>query len=171
MLAVITGANELEDEDPLEEYLEAPIQTMMTNPLKYWHNALINGTANAALTHMALDVLSIPGKVPSWSSRCALISIPPIATSVDAERAFSHGQLTVSQLCHSLSEQTVHTSTVLGSWAHYPELVPEADAVTLLKVKGKGNKTAAVDTSLAQSDRAPAAGKGDVITLSDSESN
>lgn len=61
MLASITGADELEDKDALEEYLEAPIRMKKTDPLKFWNNALVNGTANAALARMALDVLSIPG--------------------------------------------------------------------------------------------------------------
>ena len=61
MLAELTGLNELEEEDPLEEYLEAPIRATQTDLLKFWHNALVNGTTNANLAHMALDVLSIPG--------------------------------------------------------------------------------------------------------------
>ena len=62
MLAALTGSNELEEEDPLEEYLDAPIRTTKTDPLKFWHNALVNGTADSNLTRMALDILSIPGE-------------------------------------------------------------------------------------------------------------
>lgn len=62
MLASLTGADELKDEDALKEYLEAPICTKRTDPLKFWNNALANGTANAALAQMALNILSIPGK-------------------------------------------------------------------------------------------------------------
>ena len=62
MLVSLTGADELKDEDAFEEYLEAPIRTKHTDPLKFWNNALANGTANSALAQMALDVLSIPGK-------------------------------------------------------------------------------------------------------------
>ncbi|KAI0363102.1 hypothetical protein BV20DRAFT_910630, partial [Pilatotrama ljubarskyi] len=54
-------------------------------------------------------------------------------TSTDAERAFSSGHLTVSRLRHSLSDESVRTGTVLGSWCEFPELVPEEEVVALLK--------------------------------------
>ncbi|KAI1787695.1 hypothetical protein LXA43DRAFT_1064176 [Ganoderma leucocontextum] len=59
MLTSITGADELEQEDALEEYLEVPIRTTQTDPLKFWNNTRINGTAHPALAQMALDILSI----------------------------------------------------------------------------------------------------------------
>ena len=68
-----------------------------------------------------------------------------IATSVEAERAFSRGRLTVSRLRHSLSDASVRASTLLGSWASIPALVPETDVITLIRelsdrrrAKGKG---------------------------------
>ena len=64
MLAAIMGANKFEEEDALEEFLDAPIWTKHTDPLKYWNNVLVNGTVNPALARMALDILSIPGKLP-----------------------------------------------------------------------------------------------------------
>lgn len=66
-----------------------------------------------------------------------LLMVPLIATSTDAERAFSRGHLTVSRLRHSLSEESVRASTVLGSWANIPGLVPEAEIVELLKQNGR----------------------------------
>ena len=84
---------------------------------------------------------------------------------MDAERAFSRGRLTVSRLRHSLSDQTVRASTVLGSWARYPELVPEADAVALLREKGKGKGK----DSSTPADHVPSEGARAVITLSDTE--
>ncbi|PIL32937.1 hypothetical protein GSI_05055 [Ganoderma sinense ZZ0214-1] len=93
---------------------------------------------------MALDVLSMP------------------ATSMDAERAFLRGRLTVSRLRHSLSDQSVRASTVLGSWARYSELVPEADAIELLRRKEKGKGKVVPD-----SDKAPSNESAGVITLSD----
>ncbi|PIL29554.1 hypothetical protein GSI_08362 [Ganoderma sinense ZZ0214-1] len=120
MLASLTGADELEEEDTLEEYLEAPLRTKQTDPLKYWHNALVNGTANPGLAQMALDILSIP-------------------------------------------DQSVRASTVLGSWARYSDLVPEAEAVELLRSKEKGKRkvaAAASDATVSEPGR-------DVITLSD----
>ncbi|KAM5539154.1 hypothetical protein V8D89_007184 [Ganoderma adspersum] len=100
MLAAITGADELE-EDALEEYLNMPTRMKKTDPLKFWNNALVNGTANAALAHMALDVLLIP------------------------------------------------TSTVLGSWARYPKLVPEGKAIEFLQCKEKGKGPTVVTSSQA----------------------
>ena len=47
------------------------------------------------------------------------------ATSTESERAFSRGRITVSRLRHSLSDESVRASTVLGSWARIPGLVPE----------------------------------------------
>ena len=72
-----------------------------------------------------------------------IVMLDWLATSMDAERAFSHGRLTVSRLRHSLSDDTVRTSTVLSSWARYPDLVPEGDDMDLLrrKEKGKGKDT------------------------------
>ncbi|KAI1786258.1 hypothetical protein LXA43DRAFT_871987, partial [Ganoderma leucocontextum] len=55
------------------------------------------------------------------------------ATSTDAERAFSHGGLTVSRLRHSLGDASIRASALLGSWARVHGLVAEADAVELLK--------------------------------------
>lgn len=56
-----------------------------------------------------------------------------IAASTDAERAFSRGGLTVSKYRHSLTDESVRASTLLGSWANIPELVPEGDAIAKLK--------------------------------------
>lgn len=81
---------------------------------------------------------------------------------MDAKHAFSRGRLTVSQLHHSLSDQTVRASTVLGSWAHYPELVPEGDATELLRRKEKGKGAAMAPSSQASETNA--------IVLSSSES-
>ena len=56
-----------------------------------------------------------------------------LGTSTDAERAFSSGRLTVSRLRHSLSDESVRASTVLGSWVRIPNLVSEGDMVSLLR--------------------------------------
>lgn len=58
-----------------------------------------------------------------------------VATSTDSERSFSRGRLTVSRLRHSLSDESVRTGTVLGSWSNYPELVPETEIINLLAEK------------------------------------
>ena len=66
------------------------------------------------------------------SCRC-LSQLYVVATSVEAEHAFSRGRLTVSRLRHSLSDASVRASTLLGSWASIPALVPETDVVNLIR--------------------------------------
>ncbi|KAF8577616.1 hypothetical protein K439DRAFT_1305243, partial [Ramaria rubella] len=51
------------------------------------------------------------------------------ATSTDTERAFSGGGLTVSRMCHSLSDQSTRAATVLASWAAVEGMVPEGDII------------------------------------------
>ncbi|EIW54275.1 uncharacterized protein TRAVEDRAFT_51986 [Trametes versicolor FP-101664 SS1] len=59
------------------------------------------------------------------------LSIP--VASTDAECAFLRGGLTVSKYRHSLTDESIRTSTLLGSWANIPELVPEGNAIAKLK--------------------------------------
>ncbi|OJT02035.1 hypothetical protein TRAPUB_7505, partial [Trametes pubescens] len=124
--------------DALEVYLQAPPQPDIEDPLAYWNVVLKTG--NTHLAQMALDFLSIP------------------STSTDAERAFSRGHLTVSRLRHSLSEESVRASTVLGSWANIPGLVPEAEIVELLKQNTR--RPRAADTNV------PTAGPSAAATTS-----
>jgi hypothetical protein len=62
------------------------------------------------------------------------------ATSTDAERAFSHGGLTVSKMRHSLSDESVRAATVLGSWCSLAGAIPREEFVTSLRDKGKRSK-------------------------------
>lgn len=55
----------------------------------------------------------------------SLTQIPCLATSCDAEHAFSRGRLTVSRLRHSLADESVRANTLLGSWALLDGIVPE----------------------------------------------
>ncbi|KAI0709143.1 hypothetical protein C8Q76DRAFT_599357, partial [Earliella scabrosa] len=48
------------------------------------------------------------------------------AASVDIERGFSHGGLTVSKRRHNLSDESVRSATVLNAWSKVPGLLPEA---------------------------------------------
>lgn len=59
---------------------------------------------------------------------------------MDAERAFSRGRLTISHLRHSLADESVHTNTVLGSWARIADLLPEADLVEVIRQHSVGKK-------------------------------
>ena len=65
----------------------------------------------------------------------------PQATSVDAERAFSRGCLTVSCLRHSLNDASVRANTVLGSWARIPGLVAEDEMIEMLANKKGRQRT------------------------------
>ena len=78
-----------------------------------------------------------------------------LATSTDVERAFSSGRLTVSQLRHSLSDETIRAGTLLGSWARIPGIVDEWLAASLIKENMSG-KTAVPK---------------EVITINDSDDN
>lgn len=46
----------------MEAYLEAPPLSTVKDPLAYWSAAQKSGSEDLALTRMALDFLSIPGK-------------------------------------------------------------------------------------------------------------
>ena len=43
-----------------------------------------------------------------------------LASSVDAERAFSSGRLQISHLQHSMNSQTFRAQMAVGSWAQSP---------------------------------------------------
>ncbi|KAI1788246.1 hypothetical protein LXA43DRAFT_894916, partial [Ganoderma leucocontextum] len=49
-----------------------------------------------------------------------------VATSTDAERAFSRGGLTISRLRHSLNDASVRASALLASWSTIPRPRPAA---------------------------------------------
>ena len=56
---------------------------------------------------------------------------PYIATSVDAERAFSAGRLTINHLQHNMSSETFEAKMAVGSWYGTP-LLPEISDVTAI---------------------------------------
>jgi hypothetical protein len=64
-----------------------------------------------------------------------------LASSVDAERAFSGGRLQVNHLQHGVSSQTFKAQMAVGSWYNTP-LMNDLGAVTSIMrtkmVKGKG---------------------------------
>ena len=60
---------------------------------------------------MAIDYLSAP------------------TSSVDAERAFSHGALTVTHRRHMLSDMSTRNSIVLGTWLRETNLVPKDELI------------------------------------------
>ncbi|KAF8593507.1 hypothetical protein BDV93DRAFT_447964, partial [Ceratobasidium sp. AG-I] len=50
------------------------------------------------------------------------------ATSVDAERAFSAGRLTINHLQHNMSSRTFQAKMAVGSWYNTP-LLPDISSV------------------------------------------
>ncbi|KAF8591399.1 hypothetical protein K439DRAFT_1327195, partial [Ramaria rubella] len=57
------------------------------------------------------------------------------ATSMDVEQAFSAGHLTVSRMCHSLSDESTRAATVLSSWVMVEGLIPQAEIIEAFKEK------------------------------------
>ena len=62
-----------------------------------------------------------------------------LASSADAERAFSRGGLAVSKLRHALGDESVRAATVVASWAKsgIPQLLPEAQLIEFVKDKSR----------------------------------
>lgn len=70
------------------------------------------------------------------------LTVSQIATSVDTERAFSRGGLTVSKRRHALSDKSTRAASVLSSWATVPDVVPEKEIIQVFKDKSKRGKKA-----------------------------
>jgi len=62
------------------------------------------------------------------------------ATSTDVERAFSRGGLTVSKMCHSLSDESIRAASVLGAWCDLPGAVPRDEIMAVFKEKSRRPK-------------------------------
>jgi hypothetical protein len=71
-------------------------------------------------------------------------------SSTDIKRGFSRGGLTVTKLCHNLSDKSTHAATVVHSWSNIEGLIPEQDIIKLFQDKSKRQK-----------------GSSDVITVDD----
>ncbi|KIM75182.1 hypothetical protein PILCRDRAFT_79225 [Piloderma croceum F 1598] len=89
--------------DPIDDWLNSPPITSVTDGLQWWTTMAASGHP---LSAMGLDFLSIP------------------ATSTDVERAFSRGGLTVSKMCHFLSDESTRAASILGAWCDLPVAVP-----------------------------------------------
>jgi hypothetical protein len=60
--------------------------------------------------------------------------------STDIEHSFSCGGLTVSKMCHSLVDRSVHAATLVGSWVAFPGLIPQEKLIQTFNDKGKWPK-------------------------------
>ncbi|KAJ7067474.1 hypothetical protein C8F01DRAFT_1079564 [Mycena amicta] len=72
----------------------------------------------------------------TWRYRASWGATLDPATSVNVERAFSHGSGMVTKRCHALSAETMHVNAPVTAW-HGEELVPESKALEKLAQKKK----------------------------------
>ena len=121
--------------DAMEEWLASPVISTSIDPITYWSGML---TAGHQLAQMALDFLSIPG----INIFLSLLKYPHLilASSTDVERAFSAGGLTVSKFRHSLSDESIRASSVLGSWFSLDGAIPCNEITQVFKDKHKRPK-------------------------------
>ena len=68
---------------------------------------------------MALDYLSIPSEVSSFSSWFLIESDITPATSVDVKHVFSHGCILLSHVHNQLSAQTICALMCVGIWSKF----------------------------------------------------
>jgi len=94
--------------------------------------------AGHPLAWMALDFLSAPGMC-MLQFKFMLTDTEP-ATSTDVERAFSHGGRTVSKTRHALSDESVRSATILGSWCTLSGAIPSKELVMTFNKKSKRPK-------------------------------
>jgi len=92
------------------------------------------------LAPIALDFLSAPGKNLIFSCYNDSDHHTILATSMDVEWAFSRGGLTVSKMCHSLSDESTRAATVLSSWCDFPPAIPHDEIIPTFRDKSKWPK-------------------------------
>ncbi len=98
--------------DPLDRFLAA-LTEPITDPILYWHARV---ASTPGLVRMGLDYSTIPGELNHHcthihSYRCST------ATTVDVERTFSKGHLTLSHVRNRLNAQTTHALMCVGAWS------------------------------------------------------
>jgi hypothetical protein len=117
---VATESEENQDPDTIATYLVDPVIWLSTikeagGIMKYWHQAI---EQRPRLAKMGLDFCSAPGKCNN--SHFCFYSDILLASSVDAERAFSVGRLEINHLQHNTSPQTFKAQVAVESWAKTP---------------------------------------------------
>ena len=110
--------------DHISTYLKDPL--IPTSTIKeaggymlYWHHA---SSIRPNIARMASDFCSAPGTSCFECSSAYIVFNPLVlclATSVDAERAFSTGRRQVNFMQHHMSSQTFKAQMAVGSWARY----------------------------------------------------
>nr|GAT46374.1 predicted protein [Mycena chlorophos] len=116
------------DDDPFEHYIKSPpiSKASCSKPLLWWAKmspySVKPTPENRALIQMAQDFLSAP------------------ATSVDVERAFSHGGGMVTKRRHALSVETIRANSLVSAWSR-EKLIPEKVVMEKLGSMHKRKKT------------------------------
>jgi hAT family C-terminal dimerisation region len=99
----------------LDRYLSTDVE-VVSDVLAWWYE---RRAMFPCLSRMALDYLSIPGRLFSLITFVTLpaYGIVLTATSVDVERVFSRGRLLLSHVRSRLSAQSTRALLCLGSWS------------------------------------------------------
>ena len=122
-----------QERDKLMEFWASSIEPPETNPLQFWHGALVS-RPESRLARMAIDYLSAP------------------ASSVDVECAFSRGAFTVTHRRHTLSDQSTRNSIVVGAWLKDTKLIPKEELIKFFQKKTARERLEAVDSTPADVD-------------------
>lgn len=123
--------------DPIDKWLNTPLIPNISNSLQYWTAMAASGQP---LAPMATNFLSIPGKQKIYTYSSHLLNTLYAATSTNVEHAFSRGGLTVSKMRHSLSDESIHTASVLGAWCDLPGAIARDKIITVFRDKNKWPK-------------------------------
>lgn len=92
---------------------------------------------------MAQDFLGAPGLLLNYVSFIS-VSHDALATSVDVERAFSHGGGMVTKRRHALSAETIRANALVAAW-HREDLIPDAAVIEKLGTRNSRKKMNKVD--------------------------
>ncbi len=115
--------------DHILTYLKEPPVTRTTikeagGYIQYWHKA---HATRPSLAKMGCDFCSAPGEHSTtvwYSNASKTYKDLNLATSVDAERAFSAGQCQINFMQHNMNSQTFKAQMAVGSWARSKPLFP-----------------------------------------------
>ena len=119
-----------QERDELTMFWALPCESTATDPLQYWQGRLVSHP-ESCLAQMAIDYLSAP------------------SSSVDTERAFSCGTLTVTHRCHALSDLSTRNSIVLGAWLGATNIVPTDELIRHFQNKASRERsTSGSDVSM-----------------------
>jgi hypothetical protein len=101
--------------DELEKYLSTDRELHVNDGLLWWHE---RKHIYPRLSRMALDYLSIPGKLSFFNvNGVTHLYILFAATSVHVERTFSQGRLLLSHVRSCLSVQSTRALLCVGVWS------------------------------------------------------